>query len=91
VTRIQLQAISSVATCEEQAGIRVSDGTTGFTLKIPNNPATNGFSSPVSADSGTLNLSFPQGDHLVVRAVPGSNDCNPYEINITVQYSINIQ
>jgi hypothetical protein len=35
-----------------------------------------------------ISLSFAAGDTLKVKATPGSTGCNPYEINIVVQYDI---
>jgi hypothetical protein len=49
--------------------------------------ATDSDFGPVSADSGVINLLYAIGTRIVVQAVPGSEGCNPFEINITVQYA----
>jgi hypothetical protein len=87
VTRVQLSAAGGQI-CTTPPGIKVTDGTTSYLLAIPNTTATNGFVGPVSNDSGVISVPFAAGAQLKVKAVPGSSGCNPYEINIVVQYSV---
>jgi hypothetical protein len=90
VNRIQLQGINGLdgVMCSPLAGIKVTDGTTTAALAIPNTTATDGNPGPVTNDSGPISLAFPAGDRLRLVAVPGSAGCNPFEINIVVQYSV---
>jgi len=89
VNRIQLQGINGLDdTCTTPAGIKVTDGTTTAALIIPNSTATDGNPAPVTNDSGPISLAFTAGDRLRLVAIPGSAGCNPYEINIVVQYSV---
>jgi hypothetical protein len=87
VTRVQLQ-VAGGTSCTALPGIEVTDSTTSFTILIPNSTLKNGYYGPVSADSGPIELPFPKNAPLLVKATPGNSGCNPYEINITVQYSI---
>jgi hypothetical protein len=88
VTRIQLQGINQLPTypCTTPAGIKITNGTSTVALIIPNGP-NNGQSNPVSNDTGVISVAFPAGTPITLKAVPGTS-CNPYEINIVVQYSI---
>jgi hypothetical protein len=86
VNRIQVQ-VAGGTVCGRLPGIRVTDGTTSFTVPIPNMIATDSDFGPVSADSGVISLAYTAGTRIAVLAVPGSAGCNPFEINISVQYS----
>jgi hypothetical protein len=85
VNRIQLVAAGGQV-CTSLPGIKVISGTTSSFLSIPNTTAAGGI-GPVSNDSGPISLSYTAGEQITVKAVAGSSGCNPYEINITVQYS----
>jgi hypothetical protein len=87
VNRIQLVAAGGQV-CTTLPRIQVTDGTTATMLTIPNTTATNGNPGPVSNDTGAISLSYPAGDQIMVKALPGNSGCNPYEINIVVQYSV---
>ncbi len=90
INRIELHGINGEngVVCSPLAAIRVTDGTSSAALVIPNFVATDGNPGPVSSDSGPISLAFPAGDRLRLVAVPGSSGCNPYEINVVVQYSV---
>jgi hypothetical protein len=86
VTRLQLQAAfgSSINghKCNPLPKIKVTDGTSNYSIAIP--PSTNS----VHADSGPIAVSFPENAGLVLRVLPGETGCNPGSINVTVQYSV---
>jgi hypothetical protein len=84
VNRIQLQA-SGGTICSKLPGVKITDGTTTYILPIPNAKAD---FAPASADSGPISLSYTAGQEIALKAVPGSSGCNPFEINIVVQYSV---
>jgi hypothetical protein len=88
INRIQLVAAGTGTGCTLLPGIKVTDGTTSITLRIPQ---SNG-GGPVSNDTGVISVPFPASDPLVLSVVPGSiaTACNghPFEINIVVQYSV---
>ncbi len=86
VNRIQLQ-VAGGQKCSTLPGIRVTDGATSAFLAIPNTTAASA-PGPASNDSGEISLSFPAGDTVRVKAVAAPKGCNPYEINIVVQYSV---
>lgn len=87
VNRIQLVAAGGQV-CSSLPRIEVTDGTTHHALEIPNTTSTSGF-GPVSNDSGPISLSYAAGDLVQVKALPApSGSCNPFEINIVVQYSV---
>jgi hypothetical protein len=87
VNRIQLVAAGGQV-CTTLPRIQVTDGTTAASLAIPNTTATNGNPGPVLNDTGAISLSYTAGNQIMVKALPGSSGCNPYEINIVVQYSV---
>jgi hypothetical protein len=87
VNRVQLVAAGGQV-CSSPPGIKLTDGTTSYLLAIPNTTATNGNPGPVANDSGVISVSFPAGNNVTLKAVAGSAGCNPYEINIVVQYSV---
>jgi len=86
VNRIQLVAAGGQV-CASLPGVKVTNGTTGASLAIPNTTASGGI-GPVSNDSGPISLSYAAGVPVSVKALAGSSGCNPYEINIVVQYSV---
>jgi hypothetical protein len=88
VTRIQLASPAGQIGCSPLPGIKVTNGTSTVFLAIPNTTATNGSTGPVSNDTGVISVPFSAGTQIRLKAVPGGNGCNPYEINIVVQYSI---
>jgi len=69
-------------------GIKVTNGTSTVFLAIPNTTATNGSTGPVTNDTGVISVPFSAGTQIRLKAVTGGNSCNPYEINIVVQYSV---
>jgi hypothetical protein len=85
INRIQLQAIQSQK-CSAKAGIKVTDGTSSIFLSIPNT-ARNGLVA-VAHDSGVMSVPFAASVPIFLRAVPASDGCNPFEVNIVVQYSV---
>ena len=87
VNRIELVAAGGQISCSPVPGIKLTDLTTSVSLAIPNTTATNGFTGPVHNDTGVISVPFSAGTPLFLVAIPGSSGCNPYEINITVQYS----
>jgi hypothetical protein len=87
VNRIQLVAAGGQV-CSSLPEIEVTDGTTHHSLEIPNTQVASGV-GPASNDSGPITLSYPAGDLIQVKALPApSGSCNPFEINIVVQYSV---
>ena len=88
ITRIQLQAAGGQV-CTSVPGIKVTDGTTSVGLTIPNASVPAGDFGSVSNDTGPVSVSYPAGDELKLKAVPGNSGCNPFEINIVVQYRVN--
>lgn len=94
VTRVQLQAalgslIFPNTKCSPLPRIGVTDGTTEFSIAIPNARQTGGFPKSVHNDSGPIAVSFPANAELVVKVLPGQKGCDPGSININVQYSVN--
>src|SRR5205807_2543884 len=85
VNRIQLQAAGGQV-CSTLPGTKVTDDIASAFLAIPNTTATGGNFGPVSNDSGPISLPFSANTKLTVTAAAGSSGCNPFEINITVQY-----
>ncbi len=88
VNRIQLSSPAGQIGCSPLPGIKVTDGTSTVFLAIPNTTATNGNVGPVTNDTGAISVLYLAGNQLRLKAVPGGNSCNPYEINIVVQYSV---
>jgi hypothetical protein len=88
VTRVQLSSPAGQISCSPLPGIKVTNGTSTVFLAIPNTTATNGSTGPVTNDTGVISVSFSAGTQIRLKAVPGGNSCNPYEINIVVQYSV---
>jgi len=94
VTRVQLQAaqgsyIYPNAKCSYVPKLRVTDGTTKYEIAIPNARETGRNPFSVSADSGTINLSFPANANLRLLVLHGEKGCIAGAINVTVQYSVN--
>jgi hypothetical protein len=89
VNRIQLAAAGGGTGCTAVPKIKLTDGVTTVALAIPNSTATNGYANPVSNDTGVISVPYSAGNQLRIKAAPGSPGCNPYEININVQYTIN--
>ena len=94
VTRIQLQAaqgsvLPNGGKCNPVPRIRVADGSTGYSIAIPNARGVGRFPLSVHADSGPIAVSFPANANLHLRIIPGETGCNPASINVTVQYSVN--
>ncbi len=87
VNRIQLVAAGGQV-CTTLPGIKVTDGTTSYTLTIPNTKGPTGTVGPASNDSGPISLSFAANKQISIKAVEQTFTCNPYEINIVVQYSV---
>lgn len=90
INRIQLQAAGAGKNCSLLPGIKVTDGTSSIVLRIPNSKEDSGDFGPISNDTGVISKSFPAGDQITLRVVPGAaRTCSaPYEINIVVQYSV---
>jgi hypothetical protein len=88
INRIQLAAAAGGTGCTAAPSIKVTDGTNTVVLSIPNSTATNGYPNPVSNDSGVISVNFSAGTQIRLKAVAGSSGCNPYEINVNVQYSV---
>ena len=100
VTRVQLQAAvgsyinggnNGLSSCSRLPEIQITDGTKKYALPIPNasiqeNQFGEQYASSVSNDSGPIHLTFDAGAALTLRVLAGDKGCNPYEINITVQY-----
>jgi hypothetical protein len=94
VTRMQLQAVngSSLLTtgpCHPVPKIRVTDGTTKYDLAIPNERGKGRYPYEVSADSGPISVPFTTSSKLSLLVIPGQTYCDAFEINVTVQYSVN--
>jgi hypothetical protein len=87
VNRIQLVAAGGQV-CTNPPAIRVTNGTTGYSLVIPNTKGSSGTVGPSSNDSGPISLSFTANQPISIKAVEPTFTCNPYEINIVVQYSV---
>src|SRR5947209_5399765 len=75
VNRIQLQAAGGQV-CTVLPGIRVTDGTTSYSLAIPNTKAKGGI-GPATNDSGVISLAFSANKEIAVKAIPSSSGCNP--------------
>jgi hypothetical protein len=86
VNRIQLQ-VAGGQVCTSLPGIKITDGTLTYALAIPNTKAPSGI-GPATNDSGPISLAFAANTEIKLKAVPSSVYCNPYEINIVVQYSV---
>ena len=95
VTRMQLQAAFGSQTqqqtkCNQVPRVRVTDGTTEYSLPIPNARQSGPFPHSVHADSGPISVSFPANAALSLNVVPGSTGCfEAGSINVNVQYGIN--
>lgn len=95
VTRMQLQAAQGSSLypqggrCSPLPKITVTDGTTKYSLAIPNARETGPYPFSVHADSGPITVSFPASANLLLRVIPGEKGCNPGAINIAVQYIVN--
>jgi hypothetical protein len=87
INRIQLQAAGG-QNCSSVPGIKVTDGTSTVFLSIPNTTATSGDFGPVTNDTGVISVNFTAGTQLRLKAVAAASYCNPFEINIVVQYSV---
>lgn len=87
VNRIQLVAAGGQV-CTDVPAIKVTNGTTSHVLRIPNTSGPTGTVGPASNDSGPISLAFSANQQISIKAVAKNNNCNPYEINIVVQYSI---
>jgi hypothetical protein len=87
INRIQLQAAGGQK-CSSVPGIKVTDGTSTVFLSIPNTTATSGDFGPVTNDTGVISVNFTAGTQLRLKAVAAASYCNPFEINIVVQYSV---
>jgi hypothetical protein len=83
--------------CTENPGLRVSDGTTSYDIRLPT-PAQVGINgvSPVTTDTGPINVAFPAGAGITLSVLPGDPDestadqvltaCSAGASNVTVQY-----
>jgi hypothetical protein len=90
INRIQLSAPAGGIGCSPEPAIKVTDGTTEITVRIPNSTASGGQFNPVSDDTGPISQAFPAGDTLNITLEPGkcaSSVDFPFEISINVQYS----
>ena len=88
VTRVQLSTPAGQIACSPLPGIKVTNGTSTVFLAIPNTTATNGSTGPVTNDTGVISVPFSAATQIRLKAVPGQSGCNPYEINVVVQYSV---
>jgi hypothetical protein len=95
VTRIQLQAAEGSylfpqgGKCNPVPRVRVTDGSTSYSVAIPNAREVGRHPMSVHADSGPIAVSFPADANLVLRVIPGQDFCQAGSINVTVQYTVN--
>ena len=94
VIRMQLKAVDgsyllTSGPCHPVPKIRVTDGTTKYELAIPNERGKGRYPYEVSADSGPISVPFSASSKLSLLVIPGQTYCDAFEINVTVQYSIN--
>jgi len=91
VTRLQLEAAGGGQHCDSLPAEVVTNGISRVRIPIPNTQSDGNLPGPSSSDSGPVEIPFGQGTKLGMKILFGTPNCNPFQINVTVQYRVNGQ